>query len=118
MKSRFDTREAAYEAGYLPARAAYVGTHRGYEIRIVDISGPAPGGGEFFGYDFALMALADDERPSIGPYGKSVDIYLAQDSNKAADMGAFAPLFHPREFKEALREIWREIDSTSDDSEN
>lgn len=124
MAHRFETRQQAIEAGYIPARSGTLETIGDYEICVTDVSG-----GNWFGYDFAVkirfsasvlydnpLRIVELASPPDECYGSTVDVSLTRERNKIGRIGAAMAMFPPGEIEKAIATARMAIASLSEQS--
>lgn len=110
MTHTFDTIADAIVAGYETATTRSLEIYQGFDIRIVDTSGPRS-----FGYSFGVKGVPTDEtlrqgKQAVGPFGSTVDVWLTQERNKAGKLGAASAMFPPDELERAIAEVKAHIE--------
>ncbi len=112
-KHEFQTVGDAIAAGYQQAISNTLEIYRGYNIRVVDISGH-----NSYGYSFAVRALASAEtirtgHRHLGDWGQTVEVWT-QDPNQLGQPGSARPMFPPNALSQALDAARRAIDAELD----
>ena len=106
----FKTKIEAFEAGYALANHQVLESYRGYTIKQADTSGC-----NNFGYSYGVKAIPSDDlimqgHRTLGPFGKTVSIWLKEGKNKLWRQGSFVPAWEPGALDAAFEEARKAID--------